>query len=39
VLLGDGVRFTPPGGVRIDLEPYDVQRSGPVTLLRFRVRR
>ena len=39
VLLGDGVRFSPPGAARVDLEPFHVSRSGPVTLLRFRVRR
>jgi len=38
VLLGDGVRFSPPGLGRIDLEPFDTRSSGPVTMLRFRVR-
>ncbi|MCB5182066.1 dihydrofolate reductase family protein [Streptomyces antimicrobicus] len=38
VLLGDGVRFTPPGLGRIELEPFDTTRSGAVTTLRFRVR-
>jgi dihydrofolate reductase len=39
VLLGDGVRFSSPGLGRIDLEPLSTTRSGPVTLLRFRVRK
>lgn len=39
VLLGDGVRFAPPGLGRVDLEPCDNRQSGPVTMLRFRVRR
>jgi dihydrofolate reductase len=39
VLLGDGVRFSPPGLARIDLEPLDSTRSGAVTILRFRVRK
>ena len=39
VLLGDGVRFATPGLGRIDLEPSGVQQSGPVTMLRFRVRK
>jgi dihydrofolate reductase len=39
VLLGDGVRFTPPGLARIDLEPISSTRSGAVTILRFRVRK
>jgi dihydrofolate reductase len=39
VLLGDGVRFSPPGLGRIDLEPFSNTQSGPVTMLRFRVRR
>ncbi|MFI5801692.1 dihydrofolate reductase family protein [Streptomyces sp. NPDC051561] len=40
VLLGDGVRFSPPGGLgRIDLEPCGTTRSGAVTMLRFRVRK
>jgi dihydrofolate reductase len=38
VLLGDGIRFTPPVG-RIDLEPISSTRSGAVTILRFRVRK
>jgi dihydrofolate reductase len=39
VLLGDGVRFSTPDLGRIDLEPLDTTRSGPLTMLRFRVRR
>ncbi len=39
LLLGDGVRFSPPGLPRIDLEPVSSMRSGTVTLLRFRVRK
>jgi dihydrofolate reductase len=39
VLLGDGIRFSPPGLGRIDLEPISSTRSGPVTILRFRVRK
>ena len=38
VLLGDGVRFSPPGMGRIDVEPLSSTRSGAVTVLRFRVR-
>ena len=37
VLLGDGIRFSPPGLPRIDLEPVSDTRSGAVTMLRFRV--
>ncbi|MQY05777.1 dihydrofolate reductase family protein [Actinomadura macrotermitis] len=39
LLLGDGVRFSPPGLGRIDLEPFSSTRSGAVTTLRFRVRK
>jgi dihydrofolate reductase len=39
VLLGDGIRFSPPGLTRIDLEPISSTRSGAVTILRFRVRK
>jgi dihydrofolate reductase len=39
VLLGDGIRFSPPGLARIDLEPVSSARSGTVTILRFRVRK
>ena len=39
VLLGDGVRFSPPSLDRVDLEPFSNTQSGAVTVLRFRVRR
>jgi riboflavin biosynthesis pyrimidine reductase len=39
VLLDDGIRFSPPGVARIDLEPVSSTRSGAVTILRFRVRK
>lgn len=39
VLLGDGVRFSPPSLGRIDLEPFSNTQSGAVTMLRFRVRK
>lgn len=39
LLLGDGIRFSPPGLARIDLEPVSSTRSGAVTILRFRVRK
>lgn len=39
VLLGDGVRFSPPGLARTDLEPVSSTQSGAITILRFRVRR
>jgi dihydrofolate reductase len=39
VLLGDGIRFSPPGLPRIDLEPVSSTRSGDTTILRFRVRK
>ncbi len=38
VLLGDGVRFSTPGLGKIDLEPFSNTQSGPVTMLRFRMR-
>ena len=38
VLLGDGIRFSPPGLPRIDLEPVGSTRSRDVTILRFHVR-
>ena len=38
VLLGDGVRFSTSNLGRIDLEPFSNSQSGPVTMLRFRVR-
>jgi dihydrofolate reductase len=37
VLLGDGIRFSPPDLGRLDLEPLSSTRSGAVTILRFRV--
>ncbi len=37
VLLGDGIRFSPPSLPRVDLEPIGVTRSRSVTILRFRV--
>ena len=39
VLLGDGVRFSPPSLDRIDLEPFSNTQSGAITTLRFRVRK
>src|SRR6476620_6511170 len=39
VLLGDGIRFSPPGLPRIDLEPVSTTRSGTATIVRFRVRK
>ena len=39
VLLGDGVRFSTSDLGRIDLEPFSNTQSGPVTMLRFRVRK
>ena len=40
VLLGDGIRFFSSAGLaRIDLEPISVTPAGPITLLRFRVRK
>ena len=39
VLLGDGVRFSPPSLNRIDLEPFSSTQSGAITMLRFRVRK
>ena len=39
VLLGDGIRFSPSGLPRVDLEPVSSTQSGPVTILRFRVRK
>jgi dihydrofolate reductase len=39
VLLGDGVRFSPPSLDRVDLEPFGNTQSGAVTMLRFRVRK
>jgi len=39
VLMGDGVRFSTSGLGRIDLEPFSNTQYGPVTMLRFRVRK
>ncbi len=39
VLFGDGVRFSTSGLGRIELEPFSNEQSGPVTMLRFRVRK
>ncbi len=39
VLLGDGIRFSPPGLPRIDLEPVSSSRSRDITILRFHVRK
>jgi len=39
VLLGDGIRFSPPGFARTDLEPLSSARSKDATILRFKVRR
>jgi hypothetical protein len=39
VLLGDGVRFSTSGLGRIDLESFSNRQSGPVTMLRVRVRK
>lgn len=36
VLLGDGVRISPPDLPRIDLEPISSRQSGAATMLRFR---
>ncbi|HEX5251659.1 MAG TPA: dihydrofolate reductase family protein [Gaiellales bacterium] len=39
VVLGDGIRFSPPGLARVDLEPIDSRRSRDATILRFGVRK
>lgn len=39
VLIGDGVRFATSDIGRIALEPLENKQSGPVTMLRFRVRK
>jgi dihydrofolate reductase len=39
VLLGDGIRFSPAGLSRVELEPISSTRSGAATILRFRVRK
>ncbi len=38
VLLGDGIPFSAPGLPMIDLEPLSSERSGDVSILRFRPR-
>ncbi len=38
VVLGDGIRFSPPGLPRVELEPVSSTPSGDATILRFRVR-
>jgi dihydrofolate reductase len=39
ILLGDGVRFAPPGLGSIELEQIGSKRSGDATMIRYRVRR
>src|SRR5690349_8658484 len=39
ILLGDGVRFTPPGLDTIEVEQISSKPSGDATMIRFRVRR
>jgi dihydrofolate reductase len=39
VLLGDGIRFSPPGFARMELVPVSSTRSGDATILRFHVRK
>jgi dihydrofolate reductase len=39
LLIGDGVRISPPDLGRIELEPISSKRSGDTTILRFRVRK
>ena len=39
VVLGDGIPFSPAGGVRVDLDPISSTQSGAVTVLRYRVRK
>lgn len=39
VLLGDGIRLSPPGFARMDLEPISSTTSGDATMIRYRVRR
>jgi dihydrofolate reductase len=39
VVLGGGVPFSPRGSARVDLEPISSTRSGPVSILRYRVRK
>ena len=39
VVLGDGIRFSPPGAGRTDLELLSSTQSGAVPILRYRVRK
>ncbi len=39
VVLGNGVPFSAPGSVSVDLDPISSKQSGAVTILRFRVRK
>jgi dihydrofolate reductase len=39
ILAGNGIRFSPPGLSRVDLEPLSSKRSGAVTILRYRVQK
>lgn len=39
VVLGDGVRFSPAGSARVELEPISSTQAGATTVLRYRVRR
>ena len=39
VVLGDGIRFSPPDTERVNLEPISSAPAGPVTVVRFRVRK
>ena len=39
IVLGAGIRFAPEGTDRVDLEPISSQESGPITVLRFRVKK
>jgi dihydrofolate reductase len=39
VVLGDGIRFSPAGSARVDLDSISSTQSGAVTILRFRVRK
>jgi dihydrofolate reductase len=39
VLLGDGIRFSPPGLGTTELDPVSTKRSRDTTMLRFQVRK
>jgi dihydrofolate reductase len=39
IVLGDGIRFSPAGSARVDLDPISSTQAGDVTVLRFRVRK